>query len=162
MPRRPLAWRDLALAAALYAVATLALSFPLAFHPASLGRFDNGDARLNAWAISWVSHQVLTDPLRLFEANTFHPLPHTLAFSEHLTVPGLLALPLLAATNDLVLTFNLLTLFSIWASALAMYVLTASLTGSRAAALFTGFSFSFTPYRFDQLPHLQMQLYAFL
>lgn len=161
-PARPLGWRDLTLGAAFYGLATLALAYPLSFHPASLGRFDNGDARLNAWGISWVSHQLLADPLRLFEANIFHPLPHTLAFSEHLTVPGLLALPLLRATNDLVLTYNLLTLFSIWASAFAMYLLVLSLTGSRAAALVSGLSFSITPYRFDQLPHLQMQLYGFL
>jgi hypothetical protein len=157
-----LAWRGLALAAGFYALATLALAYPLSFHPARLGRFDNGDARLNAWVISWVSHQLGADPLRLFEANIFHPLPHTLAFSEHLLIPGLLAMPLLSATNDLVLTYNLITLTAIFTSALAMYVLVASLSGSQAAALVSGLAFAFTPYRFDQLPHLQMQLYAFL
>jgi hypothetical protein len=140
----------------------LVLTYPLALHPASLGRFDNGDARLNAWAMSWVAHQVIHDPLHLFQANTFHPLPNTLAFSEHLFVPGLMTLPLLQLTNDLVLSHNLVLLLSIFLSAIGMYALTVSLTGSRLAGILAGLFFSFAPFRFNRLPHIQMQLYAFL
>jgi len=146
----------------LFLVATVVLTYPLAFHPASLSRLDNGDARLNAWAMSWVAHQVVHDPLALFDANTFYPLARTLAFSEHLTVQGLLAAPILAITNDLVLTHNLITLFAIFASALAMYWLAYSLTGSHEAAILAGLFFSFAPFRFNRLPHIQMQLYAFI
>ncbi|HXV62173.1 MAG TPA: hypothetical protein VEK15_15845 [Vicinamibacteria bacterium] len=149
-------------AAVLFAVATLILTYPLATQPSSLSRFDNGDARLNAWAISWVSHQLTHDPLRLFEANTFYPLPHSLAFSEHLTLHGLLAFPLLTLSDDLTLTTNLLLLGYIWFSAFAMYWLAKTLTGSHAAALLAGLFFSFAPFRFNRLPHIQMQLYAFL
>jgi hypothetical protein len=140
----------------------VALSYPLAFHPASLSRLDNGDARLNAWAMSFVAHQVVHDPLRLFEANTFHPLPHSLAYSEHLALLGILAAPLLRLTDDLVLTNNLLLLFSMWATAMAMYVLARRLTGNHLASLLAGLFFSFAAFRFNRLPHIQMQLYAFL
>jgi hypothetical protein len=150
------------LASLIFAIATLLLTYPLALHPASQGRFDNGDTRLNAWTISWVAHQLSSDPLNLFEANTFYPLPHTLAFSEHLLVQGILALPMLEVTDDLVLTYNLVLLLSIFLSALGMYLLTVSLTGSRLAGILAGLFFSFAPYRFNRLPHLQMQLYAFL
>jgi hypothetical protein len=146
----------------LYALATVVLSYPLAFHPASLSRLDNGDARLNAWAISWVAHQVVHDPLSLFEANIFHPLPHSLAYSEHLTLLGLLSLPLLQFTDDLTLTTNLLLLFSMWATALSMYALARVLTGNHPASLLAGLFFSFAAFRFNRLPHIQMQLYAFL
>ena len=164
-PDRQSGWtvfRDLLVASALFAMVTLAVTYPLALHPASLGRFDNGDARLNAWAMSWVAHQVVRDPIHLFEANTFYPLPRTLAFSEHLFVPGLMTLPPLLLTNDLVLSYNLVLLFSIFLSALGMYLLTFSLTGSRLAGILAGIFFSFAPFRFNRLPHLQMQLYAFL
>ncbi len=154
--------RDLLLASSIFAIATVALTYPLAIHPTSLGRFDNGDARLNAWAMSWVANQLIHDPLHLFQANTFYPLANTLAFSEHLFVPGLMALPLLELTNDLVLSYNLVFLFSIFLSAVGMYVLTVSLTGSRLAGIVAGLLFSFAPYRFNRLPHIQMQLYAFL
>ena len=155
-------WSQLLLASAVFAFATLVLTYPLATSPASLGRFDNGDARLNAWAVSWVAHQVVHDPLRLFDANTFYPLAKTLAFSEHLFVPGLMTLPLLLVTNDLVLSYNLVLLASIFLSALGMYLLTFSLTGGRVAGILAGLFFSFAAFRFNRLPHLQMQLYAFL
>ncbi len=154
--------RDYASALLVYTVATLVLSYPLALHPASLSRLDNGDARLNAWAISWVAHQVVQDPLRLFEGNTFHPLPHSLAYSEHLALLGILALPLLRFTDDLVLTNNLLLLASMWASAMGMYFLARTLTRHHLASLLAGLFFSFASFRFNRLPHLQMQLYAFL
>jgi hypothetical protein len=160
LPGTPL--RDYASALLVYAVATLVLSYPLAFQPGSLSRLDNGDARLNAWAISWVAHQAVQDPLRLFEANTFHPLPHSLAYSEHLAFLGILALPLLRFTDDLVLTNNLLLLASMWASAMAMYFLARTLTRHHLASLLAGLFFSFASFRFNRLPHLQMQLYAFL
>jgi hypothetical protein len=138
------------------------LSYPLAFHPKSFSRLDNGDARLNAWAVSWVAHQLAQDPLHLFDANIFHPVGGSLAFSEHLTLQGLLSLPLLEATDDLVLTTNLLLLFSMWATAAAMYFLAKTLTGNDLASLLAGLFFSFATFRFNRLPHLQMQLYAFL
>ncbi len=150
------------MASVLYAAVTLFLCYPLALDPTSVSRLDTTDGRLNAWAISWVAHQVLHDPLHLFEANIFHPLPHTLAFSEHLLLPGLLALPLLLVSNDLVFTFNMFLLLAMFASALGMYILVFSLTGSRSAALLSGLFFSFAPYRFSRLPQIQMQLYAFM
>ena len=154
--------RDLLFASSIFAISTVVLTYPLAIHPTSLGRFDNGDARLNAWAMSWVANQLIHDPLNLFQANTFYPLPNTLAFSEHLFVPSVMALPLLQVTNDLVLSYNLVFLFAIFLSAVGMYVLTVSLTGSRLAGIVAGLLFSFAPYRFNRLPHIQMQLYAFL
>lgn len=146
----------------LFVVASLVLSYPLALHPSSYSRLDNGDARLNAWAISWVAHQVTRDPLRLFEANTFYPLPHSLAYSEHLTAIGIMALPLLAATDDLVLTGNLLLLFAMFLSAMGMYLLARTITGSHLASILAGLFFSFAAFRFNRLPHIQMQFYAFL
>ncbi len=162
VPPRQTAVRDYGWATLVYAVATLALSYPLALHPASFSRLDNGDARLNAWAMSWVAHQVVHDPLNLFEANTFHPLPHSLAYSEHLALLGVLSLPILWLTDDLVLTNNLLLLFSMWASAMGMYVLARTLTRNHLASLLAGLFFSFAAFRFNRLPHIQMQLYAFL
>ena len=153
---------ELAAAVLIFALATVVLSYPLAFSPVSLSRLDNGDARLNAWAMSWVAHQLVREPLELFDANTFYPLPRSLAYSEHLTVQGIMALPLLAVTNDLVLTNNLVLLFAMFASALGMYLLAFSLTRSHLAAILAGLLFSFAPFRFNRLPHIQMQLYAFI
>ena len=95
-----LTWRRLTNASLVYIIATCILSYPLVANLTSASRLDNGDARLNAWAISWVAHQLVENPIELFEANIFYPLRHSLAYSEHLTLQGLLALPLLAITDD--------------------------------------------------------------
>ncbi len=158
-PRR---WRETGWAVLLFFIASVVLSYPLALHPASYSRLDNGDARLNAWAISWVAHQLTQDPLRLFEANTFYPLPHTLAYSEHLTALGVMAMPILAVTDDLVLTGNLLLLFAMFLSAMGMYWLAHSITRNHKASILAGLFFSFATFRFNRLPHIQMQFYAFL
>jgi hypothetical protein len=107
LPKKHTPFRDFVWAALIYAVATVVLSYPLALDPASLSRLDNGDARLNAWAMSWVAHQVVHDPLRLFEANTFHPLPHSLAYSEHLALLGILCASASPLHRRSVLTGNL-------------------------------------------------------
>jgi hypothetical protein len=116
----------------------------------------------NAWIVSWVSHQVMTHPSRLFDAGVYHPLPRGLTFSEHLIIPGLIALPLLRLTDDLVLTYNLILFFAMFSAALAMYLLTVSLTENRPAALLSGLFYSFAAYRLERLDLLQLQLYLFL
>jgi hypothetical protein len=127
-----------------------------------MGPFGRTETMENAWVLSWISHQVVANPSELFSAGVFYPLPRALTFSEHLTVPGLIALPLLRITDDLVLTYNLILFFAIFSSALAMYSLAVSLTGNPTSALLAGLFYAFIPYRFDQLHLLQLQLYLFL
>jgi hypothetical protein len=79
-----------------------------------------------------------------------------------LFLPGIIAVPILWLSDDLVLTFNLLLMFGMVISALGMYVLMRTLTNHRGAALLCGLFFSFASFRFVRLPHLQMQLYGFL
>ena len=62
----------------------------------------------------------------------------------------------------LVLTNNLILLFSMFASGLGMYLLAYALTRNHLAAILAGIFFSFAPFRFNRLPHIQMQLYAFI
>jgi hypothetical protein len=111
--------------------------------------------------MSWVPTRWFTTP-EVSSRRIPSPLPHSLAYSEHLALLGILALPLLRFTDDLVLTNNLLLLFSMWATAMAMYVLARNLTRNHLASLLAGFFFSFAAFRFNRLPHIQMQLYAFL
>ncbi|TMB48385.1 MAG: hypothetical protein E6J60_14565, partial [Deltaproteobacteria bacterium] len=41
------------------------------------------DMRLIVWILSWVSHALVTDPARLFDAPIFHPAPAQLTGCEH-------------------------------------------------------------------------------
>ena len=46
-----------------------------------------------SWTMAWVAHQVVRDPVHLFDANIFYPERHTLAFSEHLFVQSMMGAP---------------------------------------------------------------------
>src|SRR5918997_621588 len=68
----------------------LAIGLALAMHwplPLHLGRDiaqDLGDPLVQAGQIAWDGHALAHQPLRLFQANTFWPLPDSLAFSDAL------------------------------------------------------------------------------
>jgi len=55
-----------------------------AFAPRGLDDLGQADFYLITWALSWVSHSLVTDPANVFNANTFFPAPLSLAFSESL------------------------------------------------------------------------------
>src|SRR5262245_21102801 len=114
-PRRA---RALAVATVL-GLLTVVHTWPLASSPATLSRNDNGDCQLNEWIVAWIAHQLPRDPLRLYDANIFHPEPRTLAFSEPLLVPALVGAPIRWLGGSPVLTYNLLLLLGLWLAALA-------------------------------------------
>ena len=68
-------------------------TWPLASAPATLSRNDTGDTVLHEWTLAWVAHQVVRDPLHLFDANIFAPHRTTLAYSEANLLPGALSIP---------------------------------------------------------------------
>src|SRR6185295_7514883 len=101
--RQMTARRVLLLLAAYLAVAVVA-TWPLAPQAADHVVGDEaaqgmcvGTPNLNVWAMGAVLHQLAHDPLHLFDANAFYPYSRSLAFSEHLFVPALLAAPVLFA-----------------------------------------------------------------
>jgi hypothetical protein len=83
----------------LFIVTSLVLTYPMPFHLPDAVE-DRQDALLNVWITAWDGHQLLSDPLHLFDANIFHPYPRTLAYSELLLGNGLLALPITAASSN--------------------------------------------------------------
>lgn len=124
---------------------------------------DMGDPLFNCWVLLWTSGQVL----RLFHGdlsalshywsgNIFYPAPLTLAYSEHLTPQMLQSLPILAATNNVVLAYNVVLLGTFALSGLGMYLLVRELTGQPLAAFLAGLACAFAPYRIDQYSHLEV------
>jgi hypothetical protein len=140
---------------AYFAFIATAHTWPLASDPARLSRNDNGDTQLNEWIVSWIAHQLPRDPLRLFDANIFHPEPRSLAFSEPLLVPGLLGAPLRWAGASPVLTYNLLLLVGFVGAGLAGYRLVHAWTGDALAGILAGTLLAFNAQTLSRLPHLQ-------
>ena len=130
-------------------------TWPLAINPGQLSRNDNADTMLNEWAISWIAHQIVRDPINLFDANIFHPHRYTLAYSEPLILAGLIGAPLRWLGASPVLTYNLLLLIGFVVTGLAMYVVVATWTHDHLAALLAGSLLAFNSHTMTRLPHLQ-------
>ena len=151
------------LAAALYVVLAVGMTWPLVTVIDHEIAWDMGDPVLNAWIIQWTGGQVLaflSGDLgalgRYWHGNIFYPEPLTIAYSEHLTPQMLQALPILAATDNVILGYNLVFLATFVLSGLGMFLLVRDLTGRPVAALIAGIAFAFAPYRISQLSHVQV------
>ncbi len=138
-----------------FIVLSLVLTYPLPLHLATAVE-DRQDALLNVWITAWDGHQLLADPLHLYDANIFYPYPRTLAYSELLLGNALLALPLTAVSGNPVLGYNAVLLLSFVLSALGAYLLVLKLTRSPAAGLVAGLAFAFSSYRLTNLAQAQL------
>ena len=138
-----------------FLILSLLLTYPLPFHLGSAVE-DRQDALLNVWITAWDGHQLLSDPLHLFEANIFYPYPRTLAYSELLLGNALLALPLTAFTGNPVLGYNVALLLSFALSALGAYLLVVRLTRSWGAGVVAGLIFAFSSYRMTNVAQAQL------
>jgi hypothetical protein len=121
-------------------------------------RVDIGDPFLSMWRVSWVAHQLPRDPRHLFDGNIFYPERNTLAFSDAMIVPSLMAAPLVWMGAHQLLVYNLLLLSGFALSGAAMFLLVRSLTQHVGAALVAGFVFAFLPYRYMHYAHLELQM----
>ena len=130
-------------------------TWPLITDLGGLSRNDNADTLLNEWAIAWVAHQAVADPLHLYDGNVFHPTPRTLTLSEPLIVPGLMGAPLLWLGASPVLTYNVLILLGFVLTGLAMYVLVLRWTGDPWSGVLAGALLAFNAHTMTRLPHMQ-------
>ena len=146
----------------IYTLLALILTYPLVFNLTTTVPNDIGDPLLNTWILAWDSHALLTNPLNLFNANIFHPLPNTLAYSEHLFSTALLALPVQAFSSEPILAYNLSLLASFPLAGFGMYLLALRWTRRREAAFIAGLVFAFNPYRFAAIAHLQLLTFGWL
>ncbi len=119
---------------------------------------NEGDALFSTWRLAWVAHQLPRDPLNLFNANIFYPERGTLAFSDAMIVPALMAAPLFWLGVPQLAVHNLIFLSGFALSGAGMFLLVRSLTGSTRPALLAGFIFAFLPFRYVHYAHLELQM----
>lgn len=143
------------LAAAAYAVLSLAYTWPLALHMASAVPHDRGDPLLVAWVLWWSTKTV---PLTAawWNAPAFYPSTGVLAFSEHFLGLGPISAPVILISHNPLLAYNVAFFASYVLSGIAGYLLGFVLTGRRGAAFVAGTAFAFAPYRLSHLQHLQL------
>lgn len=157
-PRR---WRVLTTAFALLTVFALVLTYPQV-RQMDTAVPDAGDPLLNVWALAWVAHQAPIAPARLFDGNIFYPERWTLAYSEPMLVPALVAAPLHWMGVGPIAVYNVLLLSAIVASGVAATFLVLELTADAFAAVVAGVIFAFLPFRLDHYSHFQLQQTLFI
>ncbi len=110
---------------------------------------------LNEWILAWVQHQLPRDPLHLFQGNIFYPARDTLAYSEPLIVPALMAAPVRWLGGSPVLVHNLLVIVGFALTALAAYAVIKVWTGDTVAAFVAASAFAFNTHTLTRLAHVQ-------
>lgn len=140
---------------ALFAALAIFHTWPLASAPGTLSRNDVGDTVLHEWILAWVAHQIVTDPLHLFDANIFFPERHTLAYSDHLFVQSMMGAPLSWAGASPVLVHNLVLLAGLALTGWTTSLVVARWTGSRSAGVLSGCLLAFNAFTLTRLPQLQ-------
>jgi len=147
-------------ALALFAALAFAAGYPLSREPGARVSYE-GDPLLNTFILAHSAPQLVRAPARLFDAPAFAPYHDSLAFSEHLLFPSLLAWPLRALTGNPLLAHNLLALGFMALSGYFMFCLAQRLTGGVAAGLVAGALYGSHTFLVNELPRLQIQAQCF-
>ncbi len=170
--QRPNAFHFFALFA--YSLLTVVMTYPLAFRLGDtlLGTDSNAlnDTYFSVWIFGWQAHQLIADPLNLFQGNIFYPFPNTLAFSEIIFPAALWYLPLEYATGNPIFAYNLVVLLTFPLNAFAMYVCARDWLANsnleirtlNLAAFVAGLVFAFCTYKMGELRHVQLLMGMFM
>lgn len=119
---------------------------------------DLGDPVFSMWRLSWIAHQIVTDPLHLFDANIFFPAELALTYSDSIILPGLVAAPFLWAGVPPLYVYNVMFVSTFVLSGVAMFYLCRELTGHSLGAYVGALIFAFYPFRFEHYSHLELQI----
>lgn len=145
----------------LFVLLAIVHTWPLATNPGSLSRNDTHDTVHHEWILAWDAHALATNPLHLFDTNTFYPERDTLAYSDHIIVQGILGAPLIWAGASPVLTYNILLMLGLaltgWSTCLVM----TGWTGSRAAGVLSGSLIAFNAMTLTRFAEIQDQYLVF-
>lgn len=122
---------------------------------------NHADVDLEVWSMAWGAHALLSDPVGIFDANSFYPSPLPLAYSEHFLGHLPLFAPTYWLTGNPVLAANGVILLLHGLSGLGLYLLARRFV-SAPAAFFGGFVFTFYPTRLEHLGHYHMLATGYL
>jgi hypothetical protein len=161
LPSRPLSHL---LALAVYAILAAIFTYPLAFN---MDRVNGaGDPAVMVWSMAWISHALFTEPATLYGANIFYPTPDALAYTDLLLPSAIFTSPLYYATNNPLLSFNVVLLLTYVLSGYATFLLVRRLLAGREyavpAALFAGAIYTLSPYRYGHITQLNSMTTYFL
>ena len=139
-----------------FAALTAAMTLPLLFHLSDHVASDLRDPLYAMFVMTWNVRSAASGFAGFADANIFFPHRGTLFYADVLPVESILDAPVLAATGNPVLAYNIVFLITFLVSGLGMYALVRRLTGSGNAAFLAGIIFAFFPYHFAHSAHLEI------
>jgi hypothetical protein len=142
--------------AGVYAILTLAYTWPLPLHLTTGVAHDLGDPLLNTWILWWSGTQAIPLTSNWWNAPAFFPATGVLAFSEHLLGLAPVAAPLIAIAHKPLLGYNVALMATFVASALGAHFLAYTITRRHDASFIAAVAFAFAPYRLAQVSHIQV------
>lgn len=117
---------------------------------------DEGDSLLNTWILAWDAQALTTPGVNVWDAPFYYPVKNTFTFSETMFGNLWLTLPVQLLTGNPILAFNVLALGSFVLGLYCTFLLVRGLTSSLGAGTVAGVIFSFNPYRWSEIPHVQL------
>jgi hypothetical protein len=139
-----------------FAALTAAMTMPLILHLSDHVASDLRDPLYSMFAMTWNARAAASGFAGFADANIFFPHRGTLFYGDVLPIESILGAPVLAATGNPVLAYNLVFLITFLVSGLGMFALVRRLTGSGNAAFLVGLVFAFFPYHFAHSAHLEI------
>ncbi|MEU8816360.1 hypothetical protein [Actinoplanes sp. NPDC048796] len=133
----------------------VALTWPTLRYPLHTLPQDIWDPSRQAWQIAWSGHILLTDPVRLWQANAFYPEPNSFAYGDSLLgyAPfGMIGEGPVAA----VLRYNILFVLAHALLVIGGYALVRQLGAGRTGAAVAAVAFAYAPWRLAQEGHLDI------
>ena len=121
-----------------------------------------GDPALMNWTLQWVSRALYTEPLNLFNGNTFHPYPNSVALTDHMLSLALINIPFQMLSGSTWLGYNFLIFLAYYLSCVGGYWLGREVTGSRHAGVWAGIFWAFMFFRVHHIGHLQILSYQWM
>ncbi|HEY3506698.1 MAG TPA: hypothetical protein VGN37_28410 [Actinocatenispora sp.] len=131
------------------------MTWPTLLHPATTIPQDVYDPLLQAWQVAWDGHALLTNPLHLWDSNTFYPETDTLAYSDSLL--GYAPLGMIGTGPVAALVrYNMLYVLAYALAFVGMYALCRQLGSRRPAAAMAAAAFAYAPWRLAHGGHLNI------
>lgn len=138
-------------------IANILSLYPFSFRLKDSSPDNPDDVLLNSYIMVWEYEHILNlDLENYFNTNYYYPYKNTLAFTEHHSLNQLFFIPLYTLIKDPLLVHNIIILLALVLNGLVTFVFIHYLTGSFMASIVGAVLFSFVPYRYTHLVHINV------
>jgi hypothetical protein len=148
------------IALASYFVLLVASLTPLSLRPWDTVAYV-GDSLDAIYFMAWNAHQLVADPLRLFDANLLHPHRGAALFDTHRLLPSVLAAPLIWMSGNPVLAGNLVGAIALLFAAMSGRHLARVLALGPLESWVAGALYAFHTYQINETPRVNVIFHGF-